>query len=200
MNDLSIFELLLTAVALSMDAMAVAISSGILARSVRLKDAMLMALFFGFFQFLMPVIGYYIIPLLGSIFGEGVVDFVRSADHFIAFGLLAFIGGKMVFEAIQNKDEDGANSFKFKTLLIMAVATSIDALAVGITYNTLSLTFGFFWFAVIAIGVITFGLSLLGVLLGKKLGSKFKRWAVLGGGIVLIGIGIKILIEHIFFQ
>ncbi len=199
MNDISVWELLLTAVALSMDAMAVAISSGILAQKVKLKDALLMAFFFGFFQFAMPVIGYYIIPLLGKVFGSGVVTFVNAADHFIAFALLSFIGGKMVIEAIKNQDDDGSSSFSFKTLFVMALATSIDALAVGITYNTLSLTTGFFWFAVAAIGIVTFALSLIGVLLGKRLGAKFKRWAVLAGGIVLIGIGVKILIEHIFF-
>lgn len=200
MNNLSIGELLLTAVALSMDAMAVAISSGILAGKVRIKDAVLMAFFFGFFQFLMPVAGYYIIPILSSVFGDGVIGFVNTADHFIAFALLAFIGGKMIYDSIKNDDEEGADSFAFKTLLLMAIATSIDALAVGITYNTLALTTGFFWFAVASIGVITFTLSLLGVLLGKKLGNAFKRWAVLGGGIVLVGIGIKILVEHLFFQ
>ena len=196
------FELFLTAVALSMAAMAVSISSGISSSRVRLWDAVKMALFFGAFQAFMPIIGYYIIPLLSAVFGSGVETFVNNFDHWIAFVLLAFIGGKMIIEAIKNEPEDGhTNPFALGTLIVMSIATSIDALATGIVFRGFNLDAGARTFVFLAIGITTFILSLLGVLLGKKLGktigAKFRRWAVLGGGIVLVGLGVKILIEHL---
>ncbi len=196
------FELLLTAVALSMDAMAVSVSSGISAHKTRVRDALVMALFFGIFQSVMPLLGYYIVPLLSRVFGNGVEIFVTRFDHWIAFVLLAFIGEKMVVEAIKNEsDDEHSNPFAFGTLIIMAIATSIDALATGIVFRGLDLTNGGFIFAISAIGVITFLLSFAGVLLGKKVGksvgAKFERWTVFAGGIVLIGIGLKTLLEHL---
>lgn len=194
---MSIPELLLTAIALSMDAMAVSVSSGITANKIRLKNSLLLAFFFGFFQAAMPLIGYFIIPLLSKIFGEGIVAFVEAADHWIAFILLAFIGGKMIVGAIKNDEEVTENPFAIGTLFVMAVATSIDALATGIVFRGFNLTSSELIFTISSIGVITFILSLIGVLLGKKLGEKFNRWAVLGGGAVLVLLGTKILIEHL---
>lgn len=194
---MSIIELLLTAVALSMDAMAVSVASGLTATKIRLRDALVMAFAFGVFQAAMPTIGFYIIPLLSRIFGEGVETFVRSVDHWVAFILLAFIGGKMIYEAIKNEEEDaGSDPFRLGNILVLAVATSIDALATGIVFSSFGFSTGKLIFSVLLIGCVTFALSLFGVLAGKKLGERFKRWAVLAGGIVLVCIGLKILIEH----
>lgn len=195
---MTVFELILTAVALSMDAMAVSIASGIASVKVRMKDALMMALAFGVFQALMPTIGFYIIPLLSGVFGSGVETFIKSVDHWIAFLLLAFIGGKMIFEAIKNEEEDaGSDPFRLGKILVLAVATSIDALATGIVFCSFDFSAARLVFSVLTIGGITFALSLFGVLAGKKLSEKFKRFAVLAGGIVLVGIGLKILIEHL---
>ena len=195
---MGIFELLITAVALSMDAMAVSIASGLTAKKVRIRSAVFMALAFGVFQALMPAIGFYIIPLLSRIFGSGVESFVKSVDHWIAFILLAFIGGKMIVEAIKNEEEDvRSDPFRPGNVLVLAVATSIDALATGIVFSSFGFTTGRLVFSVLLIGAITFALSLFGVLAGKKLGERFKRWAVLAGGIALVAIGLKILIEHL---
>ncbi len=195
---MSFFELFVTAVALSMDAMAVSIASGLSARRVRLRDALIMALAFGVFQALMPAIGFYIIPLLSKLFGGGVETFVQSVDHWVAFVLLAFIGGKMIFEAIKNEEEDtGSDPFRIGNILVLAVATSIDALATGIVFSSFGFSAAKLIFSVLLIGTVTFALSLFGVLAGKKLGARFKRWAVLAGGIALVGIGLKILIEHL---
>ena len=195
---MSFFELFVTAVALSMDAMAVSVASGLSAAKVRLRDALFMALAFGVFQAAMPTLGFYIIPLLSSIFGSGVETFVQSIDHWVAFVLLAFIGGKMIFEAIKNEEEEtGSDPFRPGNVLLLAVATSIDALATGIVFSSFGFTTGRLIFSVLLIGVVTFLLSLFGVLAGKKLGERFKRWAVLAGGIVLVCLGLKILLEHI---
>ncbi len=195
---MSFFELLITAVALSMDAMAVSIASGLSAARVRMRDAIFMALAFGVFQAAMPTIGFYIIPLLSRIFGPGVETFVHSVDHWVAFVLLAFIGGKMIVEAIKNEEEStGSDPFRASNVLLLAVATSIDALATGIVFSSFGFSTGKLLLSVLLIGAVTFALSLFGVLAGKKLGDRFKRWAVLAGGIALVGIGLKILIEHL---
>lgn len=195
-------ELLLTATALSMDAMAVSISSGISSHRTKIRDALLMALFFGLFQGIMPLLGYYIVPLLTTIFGSGVKTFVEQFDHWIAFVLLAFIGGKMIIETLKNEPEDQqSDPFKLGTILVMAIATSIDALATGIVFLGFGLSGGRLTFAVCTIGIITFLLSFAGVLLGKRVGKsvgeKFERWTGFAGGVVLVGIGLKILIEHL---
>ena len=138
---MSILELFVTALALSMDAMAVSVASGLSASKVRLRDALLMALAFGVFQALMPTIGFYIIPLLSRIFGNGVEVFVQSVDHWIAFLLLAFIGGKMIVEAIRNEEEEtGSDPFRPLNVLVLAIATSIDALATGIVFSSFGFT------------------------------------------------------------
>lgn len=195
---MSIFELLLTAVALSMDAMAVSIAAGLSSPKVRVRDAVFMAFAFGLLQALMPTIGFYIIPLLSRIFGEGVERFVQSVDHWVAFLLLAFIGGKMIIEAVRNESEETPeNPFRLANVFVLAIATSIDALATGIVFSSFGFTTGRLILSVLMIGCVTFILSFIGVMAGKKLGEHFKRWAVLAGGVVLVGLGIKILLEHI---
>lgn len=177
--------------ALSMDAFAVAICQGIRTRGRNYKKAAIIALFFGGFQALMPVIGYF----LGDYFHK----FITGVDHWIAFILLSFIGGKMLKEAIQaiknNETCCGEESpLVFKELIILSIATSIDALAVGITFGVLNAGI---LIPALSIGVITFTMSFFGVIAGNKLGEKTERLAEIAGGLVLIGIGLKILIEHL---
>ena len=159
--------------------------------------------------------GYYIIPLLAMIFGSGVTRFVEGTDHWIAFVLLVVIGGHMVVEVLRGEDEedevclcaaeaseehlDIKELFLLGTLFVMAIATSIDALATGIVFRSFSFSTGKLLLAVGFIGSVTFILTLLGALGGKKLGEKFRKRAEIIGGIVLVCIGAKILIEHLFF-
>ncbi len=178
----------MTGIGLSMDAVAVSISSGMAARPVRWAQALKMALFFGVFQAAMPVLGY----LCGAAFHK----YLSAVDHWIAFGLLGFIGGKMIFEAF-GKDEENpgeCRNFETRPLLILSIATSIDALAVGLTFSLLDISLTL---AVGIIGAVTFALCLPAVWLGDQLGSKIAHRAELFGGLVLIAIGTKILIEHL---
>lgn len=194
---MSFIEIFLTGIGLSMDAFAVSICRGLqMRRGVNWKHLLIIALFFGGFQALMPAIGY----LLGSQFK----DYIVAIDHWIAFVLLAFIGGKMVYDVISDVKEqkDGCECCKeqaeehlnIRQIALMAVATSIDALAVGITFAFLEVNL---LFAILIIGVTTFALCALGVLVGHKFGTRFKNKASLAGGIVLILIGTKILLEHL---
>lgn len=184
-----------------MDAFAVAMCRGMEMKKINVKHMLIIALFFGSFQAAMPVIGY----LLGSTFAQ----YIEKYDHWIAFALLAFIGGKMLFDVIkdavskkspqgeQKTDADSKESeLKIGKLTVMAVATSIDALAVGVTFSMLSGGVSI-WAAAPIIGVITFALSVGGVALGHKFGLKFERAANVVGGVVLILIGVKILLEHL---
>ncbi len=168
-------SLLLIAIALSMDAMAVSISAGIASDKPKLYKVIKLALFFGFFQFLMPVIGYYL--------GRTVSEYIERFDHWVAFALLVFIGAKMLIEAIKNKDEGSPTDdpYKTKTLFIMAIATSIDALAVGVSFAMTNVQI---FFSAAVIGVITFLLSMLGVFIGRKVGSLFSKRAEIIGGII----------------
>lgn len=183
-------ELLLIGVGLSMDAFAVSVCKGLNMRGkVNSKHAGVIALFFGGFQALMPLIGYFL--------GIGFEKYITKIDHWIAFVLLGFIGGKMVIEAIKEwnaEDKQEEDKLDIKELFILAVATSIDALAVGITFAFLSVNI---WSAISIIGVTTFILSLIGVVIGNKFGSKYKSKAELVGGIILVLMGIKILLEHL---
>ena len=176
----------MTAVALSMDAMAVAVSAGLSnagGKGVKFREAGLMGLFFGVFQAVMPLLGYYIIPLLAMIFGSGVTRFVEGTDHWIAFVLLVFLGGKMIIEAVRAEEEaEPSNPFALGTLFVMAIATSIDALATGIVFRSFSFSTGKLLLAVGFIGSVTFILTLLGALGGKKLGEKFRKHAEIIGG------------------
>ena len=181
-------ELILLAVGLSMDACAVAICKGLALRKVSAKQMLTVGLWFGGFQGLMPLFGY----LLASLFA----DFIRSVDHWVAFALLGFIGVNMIREALSKEEEEADPSLSFQTMLVMAIATSIDAMAVGISFAYLDVQI---IPAVTLIGVITFALSALGVKLGAAFGCRFKSKAELAGGVILISLGLKILIEHLFF-
>ena len=184
---------LLTALGLSMDAFAVSISSGICIPKMKFRFGLRAALFFGIFQFLMPLIGY----AVGSTFR----NLIASFDHWIAFGLLAFVGARMIKEGFQIKnqaccDEEEArklNILNLWTLIVLSVATSIDAMAVGLSYSLLKEPI---LVPASIIGVLTFAVCLAGCEFGKKLGARFEKYAEILGGTVLIGIGIKILAEH----
>jgi manganese efflux pump family protein len=183
---LGLTELLLIAVGLSMDAFAVSICKGLSVKKVTPKHAALAGLYFGGFQFLMPLLGY----LLGYKFQY----LITSYDHWIAFVLLAVIGGSMVWEAFSKDEEKLSDQFGFKTMFAMAVATSIDALAVGVTFAFLSVKI---LPAALTIGVITFLFSAAGIYIGNIFGAKFKAKAEFAGGCILILIGLKILLEHL---
>lgn len=183
---MGIFEIVLIALGLAMDAFAVSICKGLSMKKMNWKNAIIISLYFGTFQALMPVIGYF----LGTTFS----GLVKSVDHWIAFILLAIIGGNMIKDSFDNEYEKRNEKIDFKTMIILAIATSIDALAVGIT-------FAFFKtniiLAICIIGIITFILSLIGVKIGNRFGDKFQNKAELTGGIILIIIGTKILLEHL---
>ena len=185
---MSLFELFLLAIGLSMDAFAVAICKGLSMQQFNQKHAAIIALYFGAFQALMPAIGY----LLGSRFQQSITAY----DHWIAFILLALIGGNMVKESFDHETETSSPSIHFKEMLILAIATSIDALAVGVTFAFLQVSL---IPAVSTIGIITFMISVLGVKIGNVFGMKYKSKAEFAGGVILILIGGKILIEHLFF-
>ena len=182
-------ELFLIAIGLSADAFSVSVCKGLNMRKLNLKHAYLIALFFGVFQAVMPLIGY--------LLGTGFAEYIEKFDHWIAFALLAFIGGKMVIEAIREKDggpEEKTDALSTGELTVLAVATSIDALAVGITFAFLKVNI---LPSVLLIGVTTFALSLGGVLLGNRFGAKYKTKAEVAGGVILVLIGLKILLEHL---
>ena len=180
-------ELFILAVGLSMDAFAVSICKGLAGGQIGVKEMGLAGVWFGGFQALMPVIGY--------ILGASFADYITAFDHWIAFALLAVIGGNMVKESFSKEEEEVNNSFGVKTMFVMAVATSIDALAVGVTYAFLQVRI---IPAVIFIGVTTFVLSIAGVKIGNVFGLKYKSKAEIAGGVILILMGLKILVEHLF--
>lgn len=184
---MQIWELILTAVALSMDAFAVAVCKGLSLDRVRPRHMAITGAWFGGFQGLMPLIGF----LLGSLFAK----YIETFDHWIAFVLLALIGANMIKEACDGDSCPADASFGFRTMLTMAVATSIDALAVGVSFAILPDVN--ILVAVAAIGAITFCLSALGVKVGSIFGAKYKSKAELVGGIVLCLMGLKILLEHL---
>lgn len=183
---MSILELFLLAVGLSMDAFAVSICKGLSLRDIKLKHMMIAGVWFGGFQALMPTIGY----ILGSFFA----DLVSKWSHWIAFVLLAFIGGSMIKESF-GKDEDVDPDMCVKVMFLLAVATSIDALAVGVSFAFLKLSTLYIILAVLFIGCITFVFSAVGVKIGSIFGTKYKSKAELAGGIILILIGIKVVLD-----
>lgn len=183
---MNIWELFLIAVGLSMDAFAVAVCKGLSVPKVKAKHALIVGAYFGGFQGLMPLAGY----LLGVRFQEAIT----SVDHWIAFVLLALIGGNMIREALSKEEEELNDSFSVKTMVPLAVATSIDALAVGVTFAFLKVQIVP---AVSFIGVITFALSIVGLKIGNVFGTKYKSKAELAGGIVLVCMGLKILLDHL---
>ncbi|MBQ1838356.1 MAG: manganese efflux pump [Ruminococcus sp.] len=185
---MGIWEIFLLAVGLSMDAFAVSVCKGLSVQRLKPRHGAICGAYFGGFQALMPLIGW----LLGRQFES----LIKNIDHWIAFVLLVLIGANMVRESF-GKDEEVNDSFSFKTMLPLAVATSIDALAVGVTFAFLDVNI---WIAIALIGVTTFTLSAVGVKIGNVFGAKYKSKAELAGGIILIALGIKILIEHLFFN
>lgn len=184
---MDIFELLLIAAGLSMDAFAVSVCKGLSARRLKPRHYLLTGAWFGGFQALMPSIGY----LLGSAFERYIVSF----DHWVAFILLALIGGNMVKESFSGDGECRDGSFGLRTMFLLAVATSIDALAVGVTFALLPDVH--IAAAVALIGVTTFLLSAAGLKAGSVFGLRYKARAELAGGVILILIGLKILLEHL---
>lgn len=194
---MGLIELLLLAVGLSMDAFAVSICKGLAIKKLNLKSALTCGIWFGFFQGMMPMIGY----LLGISFADKIEIF----SSWIAFILLSIIGGNMIKESFSNEEDEESDSLDVKTMFLLAIATSIDALAVGITFVCVPVTvlnatqlintiFG-----VIVIGITTFLISSVGVKIGNVFGLKYKNKAEFAGGFVLVCIGLKIIIQHLFF-
>ena len=177
---MGIIELLFIAVGLSMDAFAVSVCKGLNMTKLRIKNALVIGFFFGGFQALMPLIGWF----LGSRFESYII----SIDHWIAFGLLAFIGGQMVWEALKGEEHklENADELRFKQLFMLAVGITF-ALLDGVSI----------WVSILLIGCTTFAISVAGVFIGFKFGSKYEKGAQIIGGIILIGLGIKILLEHL---
>lgn len=184
---MGITELIILAVGLSMDAFAVSICKGLSVRKLEIKHMALAGIWFGGFQALMPLIGY----LLGSTFAS----YVQKFDHWIALILLAFIGLSMIKEVFGEDEEEVGDSFGAKTMFLMAVATSIDALAVGVTFAFLNVNV---IFAVFTIGITTFIFSAAGIKIGNVFGLRFKSKAELAGGAILVLLGLKIFVEHMF--
>ena len=185
---MNFFELLLIAVGLSMDAFAVSVCKGLATKTLKLKNFLIVGLYFGGFQFLMPVIGFFVASLFA--------DQISAYDHWVASVLLVFIGAKMIKESFDKdkNEEEKENSFSFKKMLPLAVATSIDALAIGVSLAFLKVEI---FSAAGIIGVITFFFSCGGMLIGNIFGAKFKSKAEFAGGAILVLLGIKILLEHL---
>ena len=183
-------ELLLIGVGLSMDAFAVAICKGLGMSRLNIKQAAVIALFFGAFQAIMPLIGWAA--------GSWLADLITPIDHWVAFALLAFVGGKMLWDAFHEEDDENPDQMDakldLKELLMLAIATSIDALAVGITFAFLQTDIVP---SVAIIGCTTFVISFAGVAVGHFFGARFEKPATIVGGVVLILIGLKILLEHL---
>ena len=182
---MSLIELFLIAVGLSMDAFAVAVCKGLAMSKMSWKGAAIVGLYFGGFQALMPFLGY--------LLGAGFKDAISAYDHWVAFILLALIGGNMIRESREDEEESLDASLSFRSMVLLAIATSIDALAVGVTLAFLDVPI---LSSVCFIGVVTFCLSLVGVKAGNVFGCKYKSKAEFVGGLVLILIGLKILLEH----
>ena len=184
---MNLIELLLIAIGLSMDAFAVAVCAGLTMKKAGLKKMLTVGLYFGVFQAVMPLIGY----LTASLFADQIINY----DHWIAFILLCFLGGKMIFESFKKEeDQKGEASLNPAQMLPLALATSIDALAVGVSFAFLRVDI---IPAVLFIGTATFVISMLGVKIGNVFGIKFKSKAEIFGGVILIFIGFKILFEHL---
>ena len=182
---MGIFSILLTGFALSMDAFAVSVTKGMTLKKINLSIATKIAFLFGLFQAVMP--------LIGGVFGMNFELYIRSIDHWIAVFLLSFLGIKMIVEAIKDDDNDNSTYLDNKELIILSIATSIDALAGGVTFAFLNIDI---IPICVSIGVITFLVCFIVVLIGKKIGSVFKNYAQIIGGIILILIGLNILNEH----
>lgn len=188
---MNLLTLILISFSLSLDAFAVAVASGTTIRTLKISLAfrytMRTALFFGFFQALMPSIGWFA--------GKGIMKYIEKWDHFIIFGILFLVGCKMIYESIFLKEEKAENKIlSFYELFLLAIATSLDALAIGISLSLLDVSI---FFSAFIIGIITFLVSAIGVKIGKSLGHLFENKLTIIGGMVLIGIGIKVLVNHL---
>ena len=180
---MSLLELFIIAVGLSADAFAVSVCKGLATHELKKKHLLLAGAYFGGFQALMPVLGYFL--------GASFSSFIDKYDHFVVFILLGFIGGHMVYEAFQ-EEEEANDSFDVKTMLLLAIATSIDALAVGVSFAFMDVAI---LPAVSLIGVTTFVLSAIGIKIGHLFGSRYQKPAEIIGGLALISIGVKVLIQ-----
>ena len=187
---MSIIEIILLSFGLAMDAFAVSICKGLTLKKMDWKKSLIAGGYFGAFQAIMPLIGYFLIILFKQ--NEAISNFITKYDHWIAFVLLIIIGINMISESFAKEEVDG--NFGFKTMFVLAIATSIDALSVGITFATMELAINIY-LTVLIIGGITFILSALGVFIGNVFGLKFKQPAEIVGGLVLILIGLKILLN-----
>lgn len=183
---MSFIEIFFIGVGLAMDAFAVSICKGLSMKKLDAKKGMIIGGYFGFFQGIMPLIGF----LLGFSFES----FITKIDHWVAFILLSIIGGNMLKEALSNEEESSDDKVDFKTMFPLAVATSIDALAIGITFAFLKVNI---LLAILVIGIVTFIISFIGVFIGNKFGSKYEKRAEIVGGLILILMGLKILLEHL---
>ena len=185
---MSFFTIFSIAIALSMDSFSVSICKGLTTKKFSIKTALLCGLWFGGFQALMPLIGYFL--------GVQFESLITSIDHWIAFGLLFLIGVNMIREAFSEENDQNTSNNDAKTMFLLAIATSIDALAVGVTFAFLQVMI---WKAILIIGVTTFVFSFCGVAIGNFFGSKYSKPASIIGGVILILIGTKILLEHLGF-
>lgn len=183
---MGILEIIMVGIGLAMDAFAVSVCKGLSMKKVDVKKMGIVGGYFGVFQGLMPAIGYF----LGSAFGS----IITKVDHWVAFVLLVLIGSNLLMEAFSKNSEVSDDRVDFKAMLPLAIATSIDALAVGITFAFLKVNIVV---AVLLIGIITFILSCIGVKIGNKFGNKYEKKAQMVGGIILVCMGIKILLEHL---
>jgi len=184
---MELLTILFIAVGLSMDAFAVAVVTGSVYQEFKVRHALRMALSFGGFQAVMPIIGY--------LAGLGLMEYIAAYDHWIAFALLCFVGGKMIYESFQlEAAEKNRNPAHLPVLLVLSLATSLDALAVGITLSLLQMSI---LLAVAIIGLVTFGLSYAGVFIGKRFGHFFESKVEVIGGLILVAIGLKILVQHL---
>ncbi len=184
---MNLLLILLIAVGLAMDAFAVSITCGLALKKLKIKHVFTIALSFGFFQGVMPIIGW--------LAGVGFRSFISSIDHWIAFGLLVIIGGKMIYESSKLESSVKDEELNVTFLLFLSIATSIDALAVGLSFSFLKVEI---ITPSLIIGVVTFILSMIGVIIGKKVGHLFERKIEVFGGIILILIGFKILLSHLY--
>lgn len=183
---MSLLEIIFIGIGLAMDAFAVSICKGLSMKKASMKNTLVIATYFGVFQAVMPIIGF----LLGTTFEK----YITSIDHWIAFILLLIIGVNMIKEAFSKEEDETKDKIDFKTMIVLAIATSIDALAVGITFAFFKVNI---LLAALIIGIITFVLCIIGVIIGNKFGDKFENKAKISGGIILILIGTKILLEHL---
>ena len=185
-NNMGAIEILLISIGLAMDAFAVSVCKGLAMKKMSWKKAIIIGLYFGIFQAVMPVIGYF----LGTTFER----FITNVDHWVAFILLVGIGINMVKEAFDKESENRNDNVDMKTMLVLSIATSIDALAIGITFACLKIHIVM---PVITIGLITFIISVIGVKIGNQFGDKYGKKAEIMGGVILILLGIKIVLEHL---